>query len=209
LIFIKALLFSSLLLSIHTVFAQSTTEDSVFIFSYFKGNGEDGLHLAYSKDGYEWKTLNDDHSLLSPAVGNSQLMRDPCIIRGGDGRFHMVWTAGWNEHGIGYANTEDLIHWSEQMFIPVMAHEPTARNCWAPQIFYDDTQQLYMIYWATTIPGRYPETENAGDDAYNHRIYYVTTKAFQTYSPTRLLYEQGFNVIDATVIKKGGEFVMF
>ena len=188
-------------------FAQPT--DSVYLFSYFKGNGEDGLHLAYSEDGCAWKTLNNDQSLLQPKVGESQLMRDPCIIRGGDGKFHMVWTAGWNEEGIGYAHSEDFIHWSEQKFIPVMEREPTARNCWAPELFYDDVQQLYMIYWATTIPGRFPETESTGDDAYNHRIYYVTTKDFQTFPPTQLLYEQGFNVIDATIIKEGGEYIMF
>ena len=205
--FKQLLLFFLLWLSIYWVFAQPT--DSVYLFSYFKNNGEDGLHLAYSEDGYVWKTLNNDQSLLQPQVGESQLMRDPCIIQGGEGKFHMVWTAGWNEKGIGYAYSEDFIHWSEQMFIPVMAHEPTARNCWAPELFYDAAQQRYMIYWATTIPGRFPETESTGDDAYNHRMYYVTTKDFQTFSPTQLLYDQGFNVIDATIIKEGGEYIMF
>ena len=27
-----------------------------YLFSYFKGNGEDGLHLAYSNDGLKWTT---------------------------------------------------------------------------------------------------------------------------------------------------------
>ena len=27
------------------------------MFSYFKDNGQDGLHLAYSRDGYEWTAL--------------------------------------------------------------------------------------------------------------------------------------------------------
>ena len=39
------------------------------------------------------------------------------IIKGGDGKFHMVWTVSWEEKGIGYANSEDLINWSEQVFI--------------------------------------------------------------------------------------------
>ncbi len=64
-------------------------------------------------------------------------MRDPCIIRGADGLFHMVWTVSWNERTIGYASSKDLIHWSEQQAIPVMEHEPTTLNCWAPEIFYD------------------------------------------------------------------------
>jgi hypothetical protein len=30
-------------------------QDEVFMISYFKNNGEDGLHLAYSYDGLKWK----------------------------------------------------------------------------------------------------------------------------------------------------------
>ena len=186
--------------------AQSGNE--VFLFSYFKDNGQDGLHLAYSLDGYTWKSLKRDSSFLTPATGKDKLMRDPCIIRGADGKFHMVWTVSWNEKGIGYASSDDLVHWSEQHYIPVMEHEDSARNCWAPEIFYDNDKKEYMIYWATTIPGRFPSTETTGDDRYNHRMYYTTTKDFKTFTKTQLLYDQGFNVIDATIIRKGKQYAM-
>src|SRR6478609_9912500 len=104
----------------------------VYIFSYFKGNGEDGLHLAYSYDGYVFTALNRDSSFLRPVISKDKLMRDPCIIRGADNLFHMVWTVSWNDRGIGYASSKDLVHWSEQQFIPVMQNEDSARNCWAP-----------------------------------------------------------------------------
>ncbi|GGK77860.1 hypothetical protein GCM10011405_27090 [Rufibacter glacialis] len=180
----------------------------MYLFSYFKGNG-DGLHLAYSQDGYQWKALKNDSIFLKPTAGIDKLMRDPCIIRGGDGKFHMVWTVSWNEKGIGYASSEDLLHWSEQKFIPVMAHEPNARNTWAPEITYDARNKEYLIYWATTITGLYPETQSAMDKAYNHRIYYATTKDFKDISPTKLLYEPGFNVIDASIVKDQNRYVMF
>jgi hypothetical protein len=135
-------------------------------------------------------------------------MRDPCIIRGGDGLFHMVWTVSWKEKGIGYASSKDLIHWSEQQYIPVMEHEPDALNAWAPEIYYDADKKQYMIYWATTIPGRFPKGDSAGDNKYNHRLYYVTTKDFKTYTKARLLYDQGFNVIDGTITKWGSQYVM-
>ncbi|MCB5252020.1 MAG: glycoside hydrolase family 28 protein, partial [Candidatus Cloacimonetes bacterium] len=51
--------------------------NNVFLFSYFTGNGEDGLHLAYSLDGLSWKPLNNGESLLTPMVGKDRLMRDP------------------------------------------------------------------------------------------------------------------------------------
>lgn len=191
------------------VLACKPTAPDVYLFSFFQNNGEDGLHLAYSEDGLQWTALNDNQSFLKPQVGNDKLMRDPCIIKGKDGKFHMVWTVSWNEQGIGYAHSEDLIHWSEQQYIPVMEHEPTARNSWAPELFYDEASDQYLIYWATTIPGRFPETDATGDDGYNHRMYYTTTRDFQDFSPTQLLYEPGFNVIDATIQKIEDEYVMF
>lgn len=142
-------------------------------------------------------------------MGQDKLMRDPCIIRGHDGRFHMVWTVSWKEKSIGYASSPDLIHWSEQQNLPVMAHEAEARNCWAPEITYDEPSKQYMIYWATTIKGKFPETRDASENAYNHRIYYTTTTDFKAFAPTKLLYEPGFNVIDATIKKDGQQYVMF
>ena len=184
-------------------------KEPALLFSYFKGNGEDGLHFAHSEDGYVWRALNDDESFLKPELGNEKLMRDPNIIKGGDGKYHMVWTVGWTEKGIGYASSEDLVNWSEQKFIPVMEHEENARNTWAPEITYDPDSEEYMIYWATTIRGRFPETQIEADDGYNHRMYYTITKDFKNFSPTKLLYEPGFNVIDASLVRHEGEYIMF
>ncbi len=198
--------FSFLLVSL---ILSGAGKEKVFLFSYFKGNGEDGLHLAYSMDGYTFTTLNNDKSFLKPVVGTSKLMRDPCIIRTGDGTFHMVWTAGWTERGIGYSSSRDLINWSEQKYFMVMDKEPSARNTWAPEIFFDKKTKQFLIFWATTIPGRFPDTEKTGDTGYNHRIYYVTTRDFITFSETKLLYDHGFNVIDATIIRNKKRYFMF
>jgi len=184
-------------------------EPDVYLFSFFQGNGEDGLHLAASKDAMNWEALNNNQSFLRPNMGKDKLMRDPCIIKGQDNKFHMVWTVSWNEKGIGYANSTDLINWSEQKYIPVMEHEPDARNCWAPELFYDDKSKQYLICWATTIPGQFPKTDALGDDGYNHRMYYTTTKDFVDFSDTKLFYDKGFNVIDATILKKENSYLMF
>ncbi|KKL53826.1 hypothetical protein LCGC14_2271540, partial [marine sediment metagenome] len=102
-----------------------------------------------------------------------------------------------------------LLNGSEQMYIPVMEYEDSAMNCWAPELFYDEDSEEYMIYWATTIAGKYPETVKfAKDRTRDHRMYYVTTRDFKTFSETKQLYNQGFNVIDAVVVKEGGEYIM-
>lgn len=188
------------------LFAQ---QDSVYLFCYFKGNG-DGLHYAWSKDGYQWQAMFNDSVVLKPTVSRDKLFRDPCIIRGADGRFHMVWTVSWADRGIGYASSTDLINWSEQRFIPVMVGEDSARNTWAPEITYDPQKKEYMVYWATTIPGRFPQKDTSAEGRrYNHRMYYVTTKDFEKWSGPKLLYDPGYSVIDASIVHDGRQWVMF
>ncbi|MGQ1890935.1 family 43 glycosylhydrolase [Thermophagus sp. OGC60D27] len=200
----------AILFSVESCRTAKMTDDPVFLFSYFKGNGEDGLHLAYSTDGLNWFPLNDDKPVLEPRVGKDSLMRDPCIIQGKDGLFHMVWTTGWTDRYIGYASSPNLISWSQQKIIPVMDQEPTARNCWAPEIFYDSINDQYLIFWATTIPGRHSQINHEDKESgYNHRMYYVTTKDFNTFSKTRIFFNPDFSVIDCTILKHNAKFYMF
>jgi hypothetical protein len=189
---------SILLLAASVAFAQPA--DDVFLFTYFIGNGEDGLHLAWSEDGYHWRALGGGRSFLAPRVGKDRLMRDPCVTRGPDGVYRLVWTSGWWDNGIGYASTKDFLTWSEQKFIPVMAQEPRVRNTWAPEVAWDAKRGRFLIFWASTVPGKFPTAAGASEDDLNHRIYCTTTKDWETFTPTRLFCEPGFNVIDATLL---------
>ena len=186
--------------------AQAKDNDKAYIFTSFRQNGEDGLHLAFSYDGLKWMPLKGDKSFLKPVVGG-KLMRDPCIIQGPDNIFHMVWTTSWHDKGIGIAHSKDLINWSEQDFIPVMEHEPTARNCWAPEITWDPDGKQYVIYWATTLPDKFQSTAKNADKGWNHRMYYTTTKDFKKYSETKLFYNPGFNVIDSTIVRSQEKYI--
>ena len=191
---------STLLLAFLTC-AVSGWAKNVYLFSYFVGQS-DGLHLAYSYDGLRWTALNDGRPMMTPTVGNDRLLRDPSIVQGEDGTFHMVWTSSWHDRIIGYASSPDLIHWSEQQAIPVMMHEPDARNSWAPELFYDEPSGLFYIFWATTIPGRHSEVaESEREKGLNHRIYYTTTRDFHQFSPTRLFFDQSFSAIDAAIVR--------
>lgn len=184
--------------------------EDAYLFSYFKGNGEDGLHLAYSTDGLKWTALKNDQSFLTPAVGKDKLMRDPSICQGPDGTYHMVWTSGWWDRIIGYASSKDLVNWSEQKAIPVMEHESEAKNSWAPELFYDYATGMFYIFWATTIPGRHSEVATSkSEKGLNHRIYYVTTKDFKTFSDTKMFFNPDFCAIDAAIMKQpDGQYMM-
>lgn len=189
--------------------AAKAQEQDVYLFSYFKQNGRDGLHLAFSHDGLKWTALNGDSSLLRPTVSKDSLMRDPHIIKGPDNLYHMVWTVSWNAKGIGYASSPDLLNWSEQRYLPVMEGEDSARNCWAPELNYDPQTKQYIIYWATTVSGRFPNKDTAAESKYNHRMYYVATTDFVNFSPAKLLYEPGYSVIDASIVQNGKRYIMF
>ena len=203
----RLLLFTASIAFGVTIFAQRS--DSMYLFCYFKGGG-DGLHYAYSSDGYNWQAMFGDSAILKPTVSKDKLFRDPCIIKGADGLYHLVWTVSWADKGIGYASSPDLIHWSSQQFIPVMAAEDSAKNAWAPEITYDKKRKEYMVYWASTIAGRFPQKDTSAEGRRNnHRIYFTTTKDFKTWSPTKLLYDPGFSVIDATIVANAGGYVMF
>jgi len=185
--------------------ASCSAKKDVYMFTSFHEPATDGLRMLYSFDAYHWTDLNK--VLLKPEVGD-KVMRDPSIAQGKDGVFHLVWTSAWTGgKGFGYADSKDLVHWSQQKLINVMEDEPAVVNVWAPEIFYDDDNDQFIIVWASTIPGRFPvgtETENN-----NHRLYYTITRDFQNFSKEKLFYDPGFSAIDAEIIKRGkNDYVM-
>ncbi len=176
-----------------------------YLFSYFNAaSGDaDGLHLAYSLNGYRWDAMNRGRSLLKPVVGD-RLMRDPCLLLAPDGTFHLVWTAAWTGNYIGHASSKDLVHWSEQTALPVMTNEPATVNCWAPEIFWDARRAQFLIFWASAVTNQ-PGATNQPD---GNRIYGTTTKDFQTFSETKLFYDPGFSVLDAALFADAGRFYL-
>ncbi len=198
-----ALFILCLALPLCLVQAQSTNPTApVYLFSTFKEGEQDGLRFAFSYDGYQWSNIPG--VFLKPHV-DGKIMRDPSIARGPDGTWHLVWTSAWRgNNGFGYAHSKDLVHWSEQQFIPVMAHEPTVCNVWAPELFYDDKEKQFIICWASTIPGRFPDYLEPSTN--NHRMYFTTTRDFKTFAPTKLFLDPDFSVIDCQILNVGKAF---
>ena len=184
-----------------------------YLFSSFRKNGETGVFLALSPDGRTFTPLNGGQPWLPPDHPG-ELMRDPWIGQGPDGVWHMVWTWGWTRKDtggaliIGHASSADLIHWSPQQQISVLDNEPLAQNAWAPEAVWDPAHKEWLIFWSTTIPGRFPATDSTGDGGNNHRLYSTTTRDWKSFTPSRLLFDPGFNCIDATMVHDGARWVM-
>ncbi|WP_316807860.1 glycoside hydrolase family 43 protein [Pedobacter agri] len=169
------------------------------MFTSFHEPANEGLRFLYSYDAYHWTDLNK--TFLKPEVGTQKVMRDPSIVQGADGTFHLVWTCSWkSDKGFGYASSKDLITWSAQKFLPVMEKEPKTVNVWAPEIFYDAEKKDFVIIWASTIPFRF--AKGMEEEENNHRMYSITTKDFVTFSEQKLFLDPGFSVIDAVIVKR-------
>ncbi len=177
---------------------QQEDEKEVYMFTSFHEPATEGLRFLYSYDGYAWDSIPG--IFLAPELGD-KVMRDPSIVVGPDGTFHFVWTCSWtNEHGFGYASSKDLINWSEQRRIPVMEFDTTTVNTWAPELFYDDVNDDFIVVWASTIPFKFEK--GIEEERNNHRLYYTRTKDFQEFTKAELFYDPGYSSIDAIIVKK-------
>ena len=181
-----ALPFAAVLLCAAPAMAAS---DDVFILSYFRTPAE-ALHLAYSTDGLTWTALNGNKPVLHANVGNKSI-RDPYIRKGPGGWFHLVSTNSWKAKDLIYTKSKDLIHWEPQHLLPVMAGVEHVRNVWAPEFVFDEEKGDYLIFWSSV-------TEPEGK---HQRIWCCRTKNFQNLSAPRVLFDPGYTVIDATLVR--------
>lgn len=177
-------------------------EQEYYLFTSFKEPATEGLYYLYSEDAYNWTRI--EKTFLQPEIGNQKVMRDPSMVQGPDGTYHLVWTASWRgDLGFGYASTKDLINWSEQRLIPTMEHDTSTVNVWAPELYYDQDDDRFIIIWASTIP--YKFEKGIEDEDNNHRMYYTTTEDFETFTETKLFLDPGFSVIDAVIVRRAAD----
>ena len=190
-------------------------QERQFLMSYFVNNGEAGIYLATSDDGFRFKPLLEPNiPIMKSEIGSDKISRDPCMTFGPDRQWHMVWTSGWWEKTVGLAHSKDLVHWTQQ-YVPAMVDIPDSLNAWAPEITYDRDTQKYVIYWSSTVKGRFAVTARTDGDLspsgepLNHRYFFTTTKDFQTFSPSRLLWDPKFNCIDLTMHRTREGWLVF
>ena len=123
-----------------------------YMFTSFHEPANEGLRFLYSADGIHWDSVPG--TWLKPELGDS-ILRDPSIIVDKDSTFHLVWTLSWRGNtGFGYARSKDLVHWSDQRRIPAMDSVPSTVNVWAPEWFYDDVNDCYMVIYSSCAPER-------------------------------------------------------
>ncbi|MDP9382170.1 MAG: hypothetical protein M3Q29_18905, partial [Chloroflexota bacterium] len=172
----------------------------MYLMSYFRTEAE-ALHLAFSEDGLRWEPLNGNQPVLEGSVG-SRTLRDPHLSRDREGQYHLFATDGWSSDRIIHCWSADLLNWSAQQSLPVMASIKGTRNCWAPECFRDQEHGVYRLIWSSTVqPDESPTS-------WDHRIWGCTTDDFYSYSLPEPFLDPGYSVIDATVAAYEGRYLL-
>lgn len=164
------------------------------------------LHIALSKDGRHWTALNNNEPIWE------QQMRDPYVRRGPDGLWRLMATGGGrraDRRVVGpsclYATSKDLINWQVEGSLPLMKDVRNkegnlARNIWAPEWFYDEEKDEYMLFWSSSF-------KDAGWK--ESRLWYCKTRDWKTFTPAQVLFEPPYSVIDGTLLKQDGSYYLF
>ena len=164
------------------------------------------LHIALSDDGLHWTALNDNEPVWE------QQMRDPYVRRSPDGVWRLLATGGGrrpdrDQSGPSclYATSEDLITWKVEGLLPLMKDVRNekgemVRNIWAPEWFYDEKEDNYLLVWSSSF-------EDAGWK--KSRLWYCRTKDWKTFTPAKILFNPGYSVIDGTILEYEKKYYLF
>ena len=189
-----------------------TDEYTSYLFAYFNGNAQwqEQICFALSDDGFNYTPLNGGAPITNSAdIALKEAVRDPHILRGGDGYFYMVVTDmksgdGWSSNdGLVLLRSSNLIDWTHTAIDfpdkwPDRFNRETLTQVWAPQTIYDPEEEKYMVYY--TI----------GESDTHYKIYYSHANAdFTELTQPQLLYDHGANTIDADIVWHDGLYHMF
>ncbi|RMZ68180.1 glycosyl hydrolase family 43 [Pyrenophora seminiperda CCB06] len=192
-----------------------------YAFTYFTGNSIAGekIYIAASNgnNALDWVELNGGQPILTSTMGTKGL-RDPFVMRSVEGdKFFLLATdlsigsgTSWGDsvkRGSLYLEiweSSDLKTWSAQRHVKVSP--PTAGNTWAPEAYYDADLGSYVVFWASSL---YADTDKDRTGATYHRMLYVTTRDFVTFSDPQIWQDAGMSRIDTTVIQEDGVFYRF
>ncbi|ANP71333.1 family 43 glycosylhydrolase [Cryobacterium arcticum] len=192
-----------------------------YAFAYFTGNSLEGenIYLAASEgnNALDWNELNNGQPVLRSTEGTKGL-RDPFIIRSPEGdTFYLIATdlsigsgTSWGDSvrtGSQYLEvweSHDLVNWTDQRHVKVAPDN--AGNTWAPEAYYDDTIGAYVVFWASSL---YADTDPGHTGSSYHRMMYVTTRDFVSFSTPEVWQDQGVSRIDSTVLKADDVYYRF
>lgn len=190
-----------------------------FLFTHFREkitpDGEQ-VYFGISKDGCNWEQLNDGKPILTANLGEKGcrdieiirmhtgefviLTTDLCIANRMDDNYRVDWKQV-NSSGskcLRMWKTKDLCHFSDEKLIHFGRDD---FGCmWAPEIFYDEINQEYMIHWGSTVQ----------EDNFSHMVIFCSkTKDFEQFTSPALFFRKDNEILDTHLRKIGNTYHLF
>ena len=190
-----------------------------YLFVHFREkltvDGEQ-VHFAASENGTHWCPIGGGKPVLTCTTGDGgcrdiELVRlhtgsfvilatDLCIVRHMDENHNVNWRQ-LNHAGSRFLSlwrTDDLVHFSAQELVFFGCDD---FGClWAPEVFFDEETQTYLVHWSATVKKT---------DFEHMAIYCCTTKDFKTFSAPRLFFACKGNILDSHLVKHGDVYHLF
>lgn len=201
-----------------------TAPDAGYAAAYFKSDGDEKIYQAATSgnDFFTFSPVNGGNPVITSTT-DTQGLRDPYILRSKDGdKYYMVATdlcigcgTGWGPaQSAGSLKIEvwestDLVSWKrtngEDSGITV--NQPAAGMTWAPEAYWDDALQSYVVFFASRL---YSDASHTNSDNLYARMFAVLTRDFRTFTaPPASWQDTGYARIDSTVTKIGDYYYRF
>lgn len=198
--------------------------DAGYAAAYFPSNEDETIYQAATSgnDFFTFAPVNGGKPVITSTTDTKGL-RDPYILRSHDGgKYYMVATdlcigcgTGWGAaQSAGSLKIEvwestDLVHWDrtngENTGITI--NQPAAGMTWAPEAYWDDDLQSYVVFFASRL---YSDATHTNTDKLYARMFAVLTRDFKTFTyPPVTWQDTGYARIDSTVTKIGDFYYRF
>lgn len=201
-----------------------TAPDAGYAAAYFTSDSDERIYQAATSgnDFFTFSPVNGGRPVITSTTDTTGL-RDPYILRSAQGdKYYMIATdlcigcgTGWGPaQSQGSLKVEvwestDLVEWTrtngENTGITI--NRPEAGMTWAPEAYWDDELQSYVVFFASRL---YADASHTNTDDLHARMFYVLTRDFRTFTyPPATWQDTGYARIDSTVTKIGDYYYRF
>ncbi len=189
--------------------------DAGYAAAYFKADNDEKIYQAATAGNnfFSFAPVNGGAPTIVSTADTTGL-RDPYIIRSAEGdKYYMIatdlcigctgdWGAAQSRGSLKIEVWEspDMKSWvrTNGQNAGITINQPEAGMTWAPEAYWDDDLQSYVVFFASRLYDDVAHTSGPG----HARMFYVLTRDFKTFTyPPATWQDTGYARIDSTVTK--------
>ncbi|MDY0908626.1 immunoglobulin-like domain-containing protein [Microbacterium sp. CFBP9034] len=189
--------------------------DAGYAAAYFKADNDEKIYQAATagNDFFSFAPVNGGAPTIVSTADTTGL-RDPYVIRSAEGdKYYMIatdlcigctgdWGAAQSNGSLKIEVWEstDMKSWvrTNGQNAGITINQPEAGMTWAPEAYWDDDLQSYVVFFASRLYNDVAHTSGPG----HARMFYVLTRDFKTFTyPPTTWQDTGYARIDSTVTK--------